>query len=595
MATLILKPTLIDRHLEISELDLETSAELKSNVINLLSNRKGGDKPDIADFDQKVSLVKSLCLIPYILLQLLCIWFDKLCIGKSKYEMYCNFTELTLRWGLKKLPTSGAQNPEPGVDVPIHMSNNPLCKLYFGLLLKLGELAFLMSFRDIKESSLVVDATEVSRYLTDQDIAFCLKVGLLSQTRDSSKISEKRIKIFFQHKSIQEYFAALYITSAWENVAVKSTILKVCSSLSDILEMSDLLVFVCGINAEVYARINEEFQKVVENDNVTRSYRICIEYQYFHDRRIIRAYQSMQLDCFQECLRNGNDNCSILLQDIQLDEDNLLENVLTALKTIINFNKGNVKSLYLYNLAVLDNIQDDPVDEKIKSFMQTLDPGAFSSLETLRTKCNEEPEFLTKILTDQAHTLKCLELFGTYTQTDITRVTITPLTGLTSLLSLSLRYLTMSHRSIELFCAYISKVKGMRQLYLTAIDCSDHLYDDSCVVLDLSALDNLRMLILRTVSFSELYINPTCLENFYYRSSKWMTAGAMSSVFKDLRGAPVLSSLELVNIESSLEMTQTIPTLTQIEFLKLADIDIDRGSLSLSPEMTKLERLELEM
>jgi hypothetical protein len=103
--------------------------------------------------------------------------------------------------------------------------------------------------------------------MTEQEIEFCLKVGLLCQTKDNSTIALKRYQVSFQHKSIQEFFSAIYITSEWQNESVKLTILKTYSSLSSMLEISNLFVFDCGIHTEVYKGITCELQKIVEYDD----------------------------------------------------------------------------------------------------------------------------------------------------------------------------------------------------------------------------------------------------------------------------------------------------------------------------------------
>jgi hypothetical protein len=61
----------------------------------------------------------------------------------------------------------------------------------------LGKLAFFTLFGNKKESSLIFDSKVVTPYMSEQEIDFCLKLGLLCQTKDNTILAERRYKIFF--------------------------------------------------------------------------------------------------------------------------------------------------------------------------------------------------------------------------------------------------------------------------------------------------------------------------------------------------------------------------------------------------------------
>jgi hypothetical protein len=95
----------IDRRVEISMLDDETRNQLEKNAIGILNKRNLNlVRKNIKDFDKVVKAVQigDNIYIPYILLQLMCLFFGGLPIGKSKCEIYSNITELTLKRGLNK-------------------------------------------------------------------------------------------------------------------------------------------------------------------------------------------------------------------------------------------------------------------------------------------------------------------------------------------------------------------------------------------------------------------------------------------------------------------------------------------------------------
>jgi hypothetical protein len=279
LSTIELPPNHIDRHVEISELNLSTSKELKRKafkIYNAKANKEDIQNIDISDFDKEVAEVElgDIISIPYILLQIFCIWLDGLSIGKSKCEVCSNITEMMIKRGLKKI---GLQTisllPIEHLSIPKCLDKNELCKRHLSLLLKLAELAFFTLFSVLKESKLLIDSEIVLNFLTEPEIDYCLKVGLFNKTTDTRLVSNICHKVFFQHKSLHEFYAAIYIASRWEKQILQQTIGSVCTSLTSILEMTDVFVFVCGMNPQVYASIFLDLQNAVDNDTVTCKYR----------------------------------------------------------------------------------------------------------------------------------------------------------------------------------------------------------------------------------------------------------------------------------------------------------------------------------
>lgn len=300
----------------------------------------------------------------------------------------------------------------------------------------------------------------------------------------------------------------------------------------------------------------------------------------------MKSYQSFQVQCFQEMERNGNKCFSIYLHDILLDDDSLTENDLKALKTIMYLNKGNVKSL-----------QISFWNEEVAAFIRSLELGVFTSLEALRVvRCDKEPECLGNILIESTPKLSCLTLTGTLAGCNsLSYISITPLTKLNCLQSLYLRDVSLTHINLKRFYAIISKTATLQQLKLERINCSDHRhmypYRDCLIPLDLHRLKELKMLDLDGPC-GGLLVNPAFLEKLKFRPWEKLTANASNTLWEDLLGAPVLTSLELYKMVSCQAMIQTIPTLTQIKDFKLERVDID-GTPQFSSAMTKLKRVEL--
>jgi hypothetical protein len=154
----------------------------------------------------------------------------------------------------------------------------------------------------------------------------------------------------------------------------------------------------------------------------------------------------------------------------------------------------------------------------------------------------------------------------------------------------------MTHCNLKCLYAYISHSTTLIQLKLEDIDCSDHRdqYRDCDVTLDLHRLNELKILHLDRVPCIELHVNPARLEKLEFLPPVGeMTARASATLWQDLRAAPVLSSLTLYEMSSCQEMIQTIPTLTQLQYLWLGEIDMDDVIPRVSPAMTQLKRVVL--
>lgn len=84
LSVLNLRPHESDIHVQMCEFDTETSRELDNKAF-LAINKNDKRQKNITDFENIVSgLISDLAHIPYIRLQLVCLWFDGKFLGNSK-------------------------------------------------------------------------------------------------------------------------------------------------------------------------------------------------------------------------------------------------------------------------------------------------------------------------------------------------------------------------------------------------------------------------------------------------------------------------------------------------------------------------------
>lgn len=587
LSTLKLTPQQIDRLMEISELDEQGSKELESNAIRVLNEKRDRNKPpkDISNFNKLLSSLQigAIRNIPYVKLQLIALWFDDRPIGKSKCEIYSNVIELTLERGLKKLKvTQPDPKPLEYFYVPNCIKENNYSFSYIDLLMKLAKLAFVTLFSKPKESTLLFDDKIALTYLEDQNKQFCMKLGLLSQTEDSRLVSAKKYRLFFHHKSDHEFYAALYISSENTEMDTKKIVAEFCQSVQDIIEISNVFTFLSGMNPKAYSVLSRQLQDVVERDQITHEYRQTIalprRWERDYKRNTMRSYQSMQLACFQES-KNENEGISLQVQDIILDQNDLTGDDLSALTAMTQSNIFNAKSLYIDT----DNMKVD-----ITSFLQMLEDNKPSKLEKFGFDGATGAEVSVSTISSSASTLKCLQLVNINIDSYIPFFTV-----LMELQAIDIRFIELTHEKLKELYELVEKRNKLIQVRLSYIICINHGKSCSDVSLNFSHHDLLKRLELWIIPLYDLHVNTKSLERclFYgaYREQK-----AISSLLKDLNGAPALKYLELWVVENSIdELVRTIATLKQLHELQLWNINLGENGLPLSPDMSRLECIDL--
>lgn len=73
----------------------------------------------------------------------------------------------------------------------------------------------------------------------------------------------------FQHKSIEEYFATLYIQSCSESQEVHKMIIGGCPTVP---EVSNVFNFLTGIRPKLYSEISKEMMEIMGNDEIACKY-----------------------------------------------------------------------------------------------------------------------------------------------------------------------------------------------------------------------------------------------------------------------------------------------------------------------------------
>jgi hypothetical protein len=140
-------------------------------------------------------------------------------------------------------------------------------------------LAFYALFGSENRQMLVMDYKFATQYLKPDELQTCLKLGLLSQNKVYGPVSRHIHNVSFQHKTIQEYLAAFYMQSTLQvqssvSQNIHQLAVQTCNRLSNILEMSEVFIFLSGFSSAVYLNISRKLIQIVNDDENTQRYRL---------------------------------------------------------------------------------------------------------------------------------------------------------------------------------------------------------------------------------------------------------------------------------------------------------------------------------
>ncbi|XP_053384155.1 uncharacterized protein LOC123536123 [Mercenaria mercenaria] len=586
----------IDKHVEINELDDPLSKQLIDNAVTILNKQTFPyQSKTTEEFQTATSSVKldTVRYIPYILLQMICLWFDGKTIGNSRCQIYSNIIELTLSRGLRKLQKNGlSYGSRPNLakesEVPYCFHSNEVSKLHYDVLLGLGKVAFETLFSSKMKSCLVFDRMAVLDSLSEENLTFCLRMGLLSQNKDHGTLSERSSKLSFQHKSIQEYFAALYIQSCPDSKDTQERILRVCETLSTILEMSNVFIFLAGLSHETCDKLLQMLHSAVSNDEATQIYRSSLS-QYelqLEDRKsdeVMKSFLLMQTDIVQEMKESGSKEVHFRTEDIIIDR-NIDQQRQMLLTPLIENNNGNVKSLCIRSCG--------PKDE-LGNVLKTFGLQNVQSLQKLEIRGVPGQDDLHHLLSESAQTLTCLGLSSCIYENDqyrpaiqqISPGTITTIINMNRLQSINFWNIRLEHSSVEDFFQFLGEREAMTEITLSEMTCTD--YDNQCTShnIDLSKHFKLRLLHLANIPVSDIHVNSSALETCVFGP---LPRSVLPALVRCLQDATHLQILYINNAKLIDEIPEILPKLVHLEMLGVLGIDLGNNTLTLPPEMKSI-------
>ena len=355
----------VDLLLKLKGLNSDGVAELSKKVIKILTGAFGDDTQDedgVNDFDEQASECvehfKSVGLsesvkIPLILIFMVECWFEN--EKQLSPSLTCNLISLLiiiLQRGKQKLSESDKTAYKTlkstwyrEDEIPACFSENTKISKHYGLLLQLSHLAYLGLSSKSKELSLVFKEKQLKQHFKPGETDVCYKFGLLSKSKMSTSLTGPiNVSVSFYHKLVQEFFAALWIiekTDAFETE--KETL----TSINKVLEMENVILFVCGLQPSLGTKLTEHFADMCNNDPAVVKHRsLGINY------RPMDSFTKLIRKCKEEVNHGPDPEAELYIPDVFI----IWGKIDDTMSVILQHSTRYLQSLLLDNLEItVDN------------------------------------------------------------------------------------------------------------------------------------------------------------------------------------------------------------------------------------------------
>ena len=443
---------------------------------------------------------------------------------------------------------------------------------YAGLFLLLGQLAFNLLLGK-EEQFLIFSKADLTSYIQaddeiDESVNVCLALGILSKAETTKRGIKKVENYAFCHKTFQEIFAALWLTSGYTNEASKQY--KYIENIQNLYSCDLMITFLCTIEPDTGKKfwidlVKENRIRVINLDKTTMnhqslqqmsgslsSFSVLKELKLKHLRCSVHRRCCIPIIDLQKCKQL---TClalsNLLVEDLLLPKEGArfeslkFDNVTMAHDGLEELSRS-LPSLSCIEYLLLDGVRCS--EHRDRSCIPVLDLRKHNELELLRIKASPVEGLLL------------------------------PMEG-TSIRQLTLVNVTMAHHELEQLSRSSSSWSSIKLLKLDGVRCSEH-RDRSCIpVLDLRKHNELEILHItaspveglllpmegsriRQLTLDNVTMAHHELEQLSISSSSWSSIevlyldGVRCSEHRDRSCIPVLdlrehNELELLSIKAS--------------------------------------------
>ena len=470
----------------------------------------------------------ELMKIPLILLIALGSWVDDHSLHKSMCINYINMLQTFIRRSKGQGDWSSSINKLgrliPNLndienkwelqsnELPGLLSKYNTIQRHAGLFLFLGHLAFDLLLRK-NEQSLVFSKAEFKSYLrVDEDnnesLNVCLALGILSKAESKMRGLKKMESFAFCHKTFQEFFAALWLASKYENE--KSKLYKCIKNVDDLFDYEMLIIFLCGIdpmagkqlwldlaeNVEIpdwrVKKVHELVCKCMKQQEINPIDQASDQIYFCIANLYIRKYTS---DEDVMLLRHVSEEYSCNVKSLHVVGENNVFGEKSVLRESLYRIMQHISSLRLFHITITHHDSEQLL-------------GSLSSCSCLEKLCLDKVK-----CSEQSHSC-CLPVLDLQQHNKLEELYLEDLSVNGLLLplerdrftSLWLYNVTMNHHDLEQLLGSLSSCSCLENLYLREVKCSEQSHSCCLPVLDLQQHNKLWKLDLLFLSVNGLLL-----------------------------------------------------------------------------------------
>ena len=496
----------------------------------------------------------ELMKIPLILLIALGIWVDDHSLHKSMCINYINMLQTFIRRSKGQGDWSSSINKLgrliPNLndienkwelqsnELPGLLSKYKTIQRHAGLFLFLGHLAFDLLLRK-NEQSLVFSKAEFKSYLREDEennesISVCLALGILSKTETTVRGLKKMESFAFCHKTFQEFFAALWLASKYENE--KSKLYECIKNVDDLFDYEMLIIFLCGIDPMAGKQL---WLDLAENVQI----RVWIDEFGQKPEGRVKDVQRLVCKCMKQQEFNPIDQASgqiyfcianIYITKGTSDEDvKLLRHVLDVKSLYVEYMSSVFfkSNLFGENSVICEN------RSSVQSLVSEIKHGRGNHSDSLSSHVLDLNKY------SKLEKLKLCDLSVDGLLLPVERDMLT---------SLELDNVTMNHQYLEQLFGSLSSCSSLEYLSLYEVKCSEQSHICCLPVLDLQKHNKLKDLYLKNLSVKGLLL-PVERDRFktLELTNVTMNHQYLEQLSGSLSSCPSLETLDLDEVKCS--------------------------------------------
>ncbi|XP_053381394.1 uncharacterized protein LOC123556425 [Mercenaria mercenaria] len=612
--TLQISDSEVDTKIKLRGIDLYQMKCFTDKTVKMLNdNFQQSKNAEKCTNDLKSRRVSDISHIPLMLQQLICLWFDDKLKENSKYAIYSNMLVLFFEWNaLKKT----SKHHECEIITQTRMNDSPLpdylcafktLRRNISVIQYLSQLAFETLFDKIKETSLTFSNLALERLNIPNDvIKNCLDIGILTEEQNVRLLASTRQQSLFSffHKSVQEYFAAVYVASQLKEMlksrksfqkdsddlvdVCKACVRKYfssCETVVDILDQSNVLIMLCGLEPQLLTYVSEYIYDITLVD------KLVVEERNTLPEKVVSLNHHNLIKDIQTCI-------SICIEEVMPSA----KNIQTPVYIADIYVSHSTDFLRYCKYVIINNVLSIDIDiprvcmkETDSVYLAVKHLGKCDQLKAIQSNSRDDKinNEITKILDTNVSTLETVSLLQTNKIILTHVVSILPkMQRLTSLQMKSINLDRIQHDVCLSLCTYLNQTTSLQQIAFK-IKCEK--YDEHMI--DLSKHKQLQHIDLMFSSFCMVSCNTDRLETC---KLSVRSVDIMNQVFNILYNADKLKHFELSDYlsvcynESVTEsLIRLLPSLVSLSTLTLRDFTFTDNFIARPCDMKSLKEITL--